>query len=539
MLARYKTINALLDDSFAQFAARPAYTCAGHTLSYADLDRYSLQFARYLQCYLGLLPGDRIALQLPNINQYPVVIYGALRAGLVIVNTNPLYTPRELEHQLCDSGAKVLVVLANVAHTAAQIIQQTGVQQVIVTEFADLMPWPKRPLINFAIKYVKKMVPSFQFTQSIGLRDALRLGCQGTLQAPQVEPTTLLCLQYTGGTTGVAKGAMLSHANLCSNAWQVLQHCPYLSEQDHEIFIAPLPLYHIYAFCLHALVSISLGAHNILIPNPRDIPATVAAIKPFKPSVFVGLNTLFKALCRDIDFANLNFSALKTTPSGGMALTPDAAEAWHKITGGHISEGYGLTETSPVVCSNPQKAIQLGTIGCLVAETHAKVVGETGNELTQGEAGELCIKGPQVMQGYWQRPDETAKVLGDDGWLKTGDIAVIQADGYIKLIDRKKDMINVSGFNVYPNELENVISHCPGVLEAAVIGVPDDKTGEAVKLYVVPIDSSLSKESVVHFCREQLTGYKIPKHIEFRDSLPKSNVGKILRRTLRDEHLRA
>ncbi len=533
MPTRYTTLNQLIESNLQQFADRPAVHCAGHSLTYGQLDQLSLQFARYLQCHLGLVAGDRIAVQLPNVLQYPVVVYGALRAGLVLVNCNPLYTPRELTQQLCDSGAKVLVVLANMAHVAAEAVPNTFVQQVVVTEFADLHPWPKRSLINFALRYLLKQVPPYQFDRATPWPQALAAGAQGVLVPASPTADTLACLQYTGGTTGVAKGAMLSHGNLCSNAWQILSHCPYLKAQDNEVFIAPLPLYHIYAFSLHLLVGLNLGACNVLIPNPRDIPATVKALKPFRPTVFVGLNTLFKALCRFPAFKKLDFTALKTTPSGGMALTPDAAAAWLAITGCEINEGYGLTETSPVVCSNPKGAIQAGTIGTLVAETQAKVINDAEEPLPLGQAGELCVRGPQVMQGYWQRPQETQQAFTQDGWFKTGDIAVIQPDGYLKIVDRKKDMILVSGFNVYPNELEQVLANCPHCLEAAAIGVPDEKTGEAIKLFVVPSSASVTEQHILDYCRQQLTGYKMPKYIEFRNALPKSPVGKILRRELR------
>lgn len=533
MTTRYATLDALITDNLQRFAERPAFHCAGHSLTFAELDRLSLQFARYLQGQLGLVAGERIAIMLPNVLQYPLVVYGALRAGLVVVNCNPLYTPRELAFQLQDSGAKALVVLANMAHVAAAVVPETAVQQVVVTQFADLHPWPKRGLINAFLKYALRQVPPYGFSRCHSLLQALALGKTGPFVAPVAQPQAIACLQYTGGTTGVAKGAMLSHSNLCSNEWQIRAHCPYLTPKDHEVFIAPLPLYHIYAFTLHLLVGLSLGALTVLIPNPRDIPATIKAIKPFKPSVFVGLNTLFKALCRHPAFKTLNFSALKATPSGGMALTPDAAAAWLAITGCEISEGYGLTETSPVVCSNPKGAIRLGTIGTLVPHTQARIINDTEEPLPQGQAGELCIKGPQVMQGYWQQPEETQKAFTADGWFKTGDIAVMHADGFFQIVDRKKDMILVSGFNVYPNEIEQVMAQCPGVLECAAVGIPDEKTGEAIKLCVVPADNHLTRDDVLHFCRQQFTGYKMPKHIEFKDALPKTPVGKILRRQLR------
>lgn len=533
-LKRYNTANEMVEDVFATFAERPAFTYAGQCHTFREIDLLARQFAVYLQCHLGLAPGDVIALQLPNITQYPVAVYGAIRAGLVIVNINPLYTPHELEHQLVDSGAKVLVVLANVAAAAAQVVPNTQVKTVIVTEFADLMPWPKRPIINFIVRHVKKMVPATHFAQQVNFNQALSLGLQGELTPVQRQPSDILCLQYTGGTTGRAKGAMLSHFNVCSNSWQVLERNPHLTAEACEKFAALLPLYHIYAFCLHAFGAFSIGAHNILIPNPRDIPAVVKAFAHTPPTVVIALNTLFKALSLNEEFRRLDFSRLHATTSGGMALTQDAAIAWKNITGCEICAGYGLTETSPVVSANVPTSNQLTTVGRPLIETQVKLVNAQGEDVAPGEEGELCVKGPQVMLGYWQQPEETAKVMLPGGWLKTGDIAEIQPDGHIKIVDRKKDMILVSGFNVYPNELEDVLSSYPGVIEAAVIGVPDEKSGEAVKAFLV-MKEPCSEEEIRTHCKQFLTGYKIPKYIEFRQTLPKSNVGKILRRELRSE----
>ncbi len=533
-LKRYNTANEMVEDVFATFAERPAFTYAGQCHTFREIDLLARQFAVYLQCHLGLVPGDVIALQLPNITQYPVAVYGAIRAGLVIVNINPLYTPHELEHQLVDSGAKVLVVLANVAAAAAQVVPNTQVKTVIVTEFADLMPWPKRPIINFIVRHVKKMVPATHFAQQVNFNKALSLGLQGELTPVQRQPSDILCLQYTGGTTGRAKGAMLSHFNVCSNSWQVLERNPHLTAEACEKFAALLPLYHIYAFCLHAFGAFSIGAHNILIPNPRDIPAVVKAFAHTPPTVVIALNTLFKALSLNEEFRRLDFSRLHATTSGGMALTQDAAIAWKNITGCEICAGYGLTETSPVVSANVPTSNQLTTVGRPLTETQVKLVNAQGEDVAPGEEGELCVKGPQVMLGYWQQPEETAKVMLPGGWLKTGDIAEIQPDGHIKIVDRKKDMILVSGFNVYPNEVEDVLSSYPGVIEAAVIGVPDEKSGEAVKAFLV-MKEPCSEEEIRKHCKQFLTGYKIPKYIEFRQTLPKSNVGKILRRELRSE----
>lgn len=529
---RYSTVIELLQDAFHQYRDLPAFTCFGYTMSYGELDVLSASFASYLQHHTQLQPGDRIAIQLPNIHQYPVVLYGAIRAGLVIVNTNPLYTPRELLHQLRDSGAKALVVLANVADRAAEILPQTQVETVIVTEVGDMLPSVKRLLINCVVKYLKRAVPHFQFSKSVAFTQVLKLGDQAP-HPVSVNPNTLLLLQYTGGTTGVAKGAMLTHDNLCANVRQILHHMTKLFKSQSQVVAVALPLYHIFAFNLHGLCAVSRGAHNILIPNPRDLPAFVKAIKPYKVSLFVAVNTLYNALLRFPDFRRLDFSELKTSAAGGMAVTEDVAKRWQELTGCSLCEGYGLTETSPVLITNPDSAIQPNTIGTPVIETEIKIVDSEGLEVELGQPGELCARGPQVMQGYWKKEEATAEVLDTDGWFKTGDIAICRADGYYKIVDRKKDMILVSGFNVYPNEVEDVVTQHPDVVEAAVIGVPSVETGEAVKLFVVTGEKKVSEDDLIAFCRQRLTAYKIPKIIEYRDSLPKSNVGKILRRELR------
>lgn len=530
---RYATVSELLQDAFSQHAHLPAFTCFGHTLTYAEIDVLSARFASYLQHHSGLKPGDRIAIQLPNILQYPVVLYGAIRAGLVVVNTNPLYTARELLHQLKDSGAKALVVLANVANTAAEILPQTQVETVIVTEVGDLLPTPKRQLINFAVKHLKKMVPAYSIPGALNLRNVLEHGDR-PLAPVLVNGDSVLVLQYTGGTTGVAKGAMLSHANLCANVQQILHHMTQLFKTESQVVAVALPLYHIFAFNIHALCAVSRGAHNVLIPNPRDLPALVKAIKPYKISLYVAVNTLYNALVRYEGFRKLDFSELKTSAAGGMAVTEDVARQWREVTGCAICEGYGLTETSPVLVTNPDNAIQSGTIGTPVIDTEIKVADEQGNPVPDGQPGELWARGPQVMSGYWQKPDATAEVLTPDGWFKTGDIAIRRADGYFKIVDRKKDMILVSGFNVYPNEVEDVVTQHPNIVEAAVIGVPNQETGEAAKLFVVTDGKKVSEAEIIAFCRQRLTAYKVPRIIEYRDSLPKSNVGKILRRELRD-----
>lgn len=529
------TIPDVFEAAFQQFKHNPAFTCLGKTLTYGDLDHFSGEFAGYLQHHTSLKPGDRVAVQLANVLQYPVVMFGIMRAGMILVNTNPLYTEREVEHQLNDSGAKVLIVMANLADVASRIIDNTGVDQVIVTEAADLHGFPKRPIINFVAKHIKKMVPEFSFPNQVAFRDALKLGGTTPFTPVAVEPSDVAVLQYTGGTTGVAKGAMLMHSNIVSNMKQMDDRIGELTDIGAETYVAPLPLYHIYAFTIHCMMLVCTGNHSILIPNPRDMDSFVAAMKPFKITGFVGLNTLFNGLAHHDGFKKLDFSALKTTASGGMALTSDVGKLWHSITGCQASEGYGMTETSPVISTNPPSDIRVGTVGVAVMDTEIKLIDDAGNEVAQGESGELLVRGPQVMKGYWQRLEATAEVLSEDGWLKTGDVAVISDDGYIKIVDRIKDMIIVSGFNVYPNEIEDEVCRHPDVLEAAVIGVPDSKTGEAVKLFLVKTNPELTIEDVIAFCRKQLTGYKVPRIIEFRDELPKSNVGKILRRELKDE----
>ena len=471
---------------------------------------------------------------MPNLIQYLVVVLGVLRAGMVVVNTNPLYTEREVEHQFNDADVKLLVVQANVAQNASLVLPKTSVEQVIVTELADLHLAPKRHIINLVAKYVKKLVPPFDIPGAMKLRNVLKAGRGLEFEPVQAGAQELAMLQYTGGTTGVAKGAMLSHGNLVAN---VMQCDAFFASHKlagaGDIFMQPLPVYHIYAFTA-SMYSLFVGAQTVFIPNPRDLPSLVKAFEQYKPRLFCGLNTLFVALCNDSAFKELDFSTLKVTLSGGMALTEAAAAEWQDITGCVVSEGYGLTETSPVATSNPGGAQQIGTIGLPVPGTEVRVVNDQGEPLGLDEAGELCIKGPQVMQGYWRRAEATAEVISPEGWFATGDVAVIQPDGYLRIVDRKKDMIVVSGFNVYPNELEDVLSKHPAVLECAAVGVPDETSGEIVKMFVVPRDASLTEQAVKDYCREHLTGYKVPRLVEFREDLPKTNVGKILRRELRD-----
>lgn len=534
-LDKYSSMVDVFDQAVNKYADRPAFSAVGATLTYRDLDTQSRNFAAWLQNKTDLKPGDRIAVQMPNVSQYPVVVFGAMRAGLIVVNTNPLYTTREMEHQFNDSGAKALVVLANMAYNAEKVLPHTSIEHVIVTEIADMHSPLKRTLMNAAVKHLKKMVPAFSLPQAHKLPAVLSAGAREKFSPVECKKDDIAVLQYTGGTTGVAKGAMLTHGNLVSNLLQVRPMMEDSVEEGTEVVIAPLPLYHIYSFTLNCGIMLEAGAHNVLIPNPRDIPGFVKELKNHRFTAFLGLNTLFVALCNNEEFKALDFSGLKLTSSGGMALTSDTAKMWQRVTGCDISEGYGMTETSPVVTFNPNSAIQLGTIGLPIPGTQVKTIDDDGNETPLGEPGELCVKGPQVMRGYWQRPEDTQKSFTDDGFLQTGDVALIQEDGYIRIVDRKKDMIIVSGFNVYPNEIEDVVSGHPKVVECAAVGVPDDKSGEAVKVYLVATAEGVTENELKEFCRERLTAYKVPKSFVFRDELPKTNVGKILRRELRDE----
>ncbi len=532
----HRTLPDVFAEACQKFTNSPVFTCMEHTISFRELDELSGKFAAYLQQHTNLKPGDRIAIQLPNVLQYPIAVFGAFRAGLIVVNTNPLYTPYEIKHQLNDSGAKALVVLANIAKSAASIIQETTVEQVIVTEIADIHPPLKRLLINSVVKYVKKLVPEFSFPQQISFRSALSLAKQ-PWQAVSKDPEEIAVLQYTGGTTGMAKGAMLTHRNLVANMLQLNAHMEGTFRCNQELYVAPLPLYHIYSFTLHCTSAVVLGNHSILIPNPRDIPSFVKTIKNKPFTFFIGLNTLFNALLRNEEFRKLDFSTLRLTSSGGMPLLAETAKQWKALTGAPMSEGYGLSETSPVVSINPVGADQIGTVGIPVPETECKVVDDEGNSVPTGEAGELCIRGPQVMKGYWQRPDATAEVLDEEGWFKSGDIAVITAEGYIKIVDRKKDMINVSGFKVYPNEVEDILSSHPDIVEAAVIGVPDKEGSEVVKAFIVTANQSLTVQAIRDFAKTKLTAYKVPHQVEFCKELPKTNVGKVLRRELRNKEI--
>ncbi|MDY0205122.1 MAG: long-chain-fatty-acid--CoA ligase FadD1 [Pseudomonas sp.] len=535
----YPNIQAVLKASCQRFADKPAFTNMGTTITYADLYRMSGDFAAWLQNYTDLQPGDRIAVQLPNVLQYPVVVFGAIRAGLVVVNTNPLYTTREMEHQFNDSGAKALVCLANMGHLAEIVVPNTEIKTVIMTEVADFLPPLKRLVINSVVKYVKKMVPAFHIPNSLKLNDVLALGSKKAARNANPDGNDIAVLQYTGGTTGIAKGAMLTHRNLIANMLQAQALMASNLDQGTETIVAPLPLYHIYAFTFHCMAMMMTGNNNLLITNPRDLNSMLKDMKKQSFTGFVGLNTLFVALCNNEKFRSLDFSKLKLTISGGMALQIATAERWAEVTGTPICEGYGMTETSPIATVNPIQNIKLGTIGIPVASTLCKVIDDDGNELPLGEAGELCVKGPQVMKGYWMREQETADMLDAEGWLRTGDIAIIQEDGYIRIVDRKKDMILVSGFNVFPNEIEEVLATLPSVLQSAAIGVPCEKSGEAIKVFVVVRPGqSLTKEEVIAHMRSNLTRYKVAHDVEFREELPTTNVGKILRRELRDGELK-
>ncbi len=536
---QFRNLIELFDFCIESFRSRDAVTSLGHTLTYDQLDRLSAALGAYLQHKTDLKPGDRVAIQMPNIIQYPVALFAVLRAGFVVVNTNPLYSAREIKHQLNDAGVKALILLANVGEETAKVLAETSVQTVIMTEVADLHPPVKGRIINFAARHIKKMIPDYDIPNTIPLRKALAQGRKLTLKVVKPAPNDVALLQYTGGTTGLSKGAMISHRNLVANILQAGSiFDTYGFDEGQQTFIGPLPLYHIYSFTL-AFIVMMQGNHTVLIPNPRDMDAFIAEMKKWKFSGMSGLNTLFVGLYSHPEFKNIDFSSLKMTMSGGMALTSKAAGTWKEITGCEVYEGYGLTETSPVVSTNPGGANQLGSIGIPVPNTEVKIVGDDGTEQPIGERGELCVRGPQVMLGYWQRDDETKKMIDEDGWLHTGDVAIVQADGYMKIVDRMKDMILVSGFNVYPNEIEDVVCSHPDVAECAAIGVPDEKSGEVVKIFVVGKSGPVNIDSLKAHMREQLTGYKMPKHIEQRDDLPKSNVGKVLRRELRDEELKS
>lgn len=535
---QYASLVDLLEESFTKFADRKAFICMDKSISYRDLDQMSVALAAYLQGR-GLQRGARVALMMPNVLQYPVATAAVLRAGFAVVNVNPLYTPRELEHQLKDSGAEAIIVLENFAHTVEQVIAKTAVKHVIVASMGDLLGF-KGVIVNLVVRRVKKMVPAWSLPGAVSFNDALSAGRGLSFNKPKLSPGDVAFLQYTGGTTGVSKGATLLHRNIVAN---VLQNDAWLQPAmaapphvDQLMIVCALPLYHIFALTACYLLAVRAGGCNLLIPNPRDIAGFVKELAKYQVNSFPAVNTLYNGLMHHPDFKKLDFSKLKISNGGGMAVQRPVADQWKAITGCFIAEGYGLSETSPTLTCNPATATEFtGTIGIPVPSTYISIRDDDGNEVPLGQAGEICAKGPQVMSGYWNRPEETAKVMTADGFFRTGDIGIMDEKGYTKIVDRKKDMILVSGFNVYPNEIEEVIASHPGVLECAVIGIPDSKSGEAVKAFVVKKDQNLTAEAVIKFCHEQLTGYKVPKHIEFRADLPKTNVGKILRRQLRDE----
>ncbi len=536
---RYQSLVDMFEQATARYADQPAFVNMGEVMTFRKLEERSRAFAAYLQEGLGLQKGDRVALMMPNLLQYPIALFGILRAGMVVVNVNPLYTPRELEHQLNDSGASAIIIVSNFAHTLEKVVDKTQVKHVILTRMGDQLSAAKGTVVNFVVKYIKRLVPKYHLPDAISFRSALHNGYRMQYVKPEVISTDLAFLQYTGGTTGVAKGAMLTHRNMLANLEQVrAAYSPLLFERK-ELVVTALPLYHIFALTMNCLLFIELGGQNLLITNPRDIPGLVKELAKYPFTAMTGVNTLFNALLNNKEFQQLDFSSLHLSAGGGMPVQHAVAERWVKLTGRYLLEGYGLTECAPLVSANPHDIDRhTGSIGLPVPSTDVKLINDDGDEVPPGEPGELCVKGPQVMLGYWQRPDATDEIM-HDGWLRTGDIATMDEEGFMRIVDRKKDMILVSGFNVYPNEIEDVVMEHPGVLEVAAVGVPGGAGGETVKIFVVKKDPSLSEEALTTFCRRHLTAYKVPKLVEFRDELPKSNVGKILRRELRDEAAKA
>ncbi|MBD3653827.1 long-chain-fatty-acid--CoA ligase FadD [Kangiella sp.] len=531
---QYSSLLAMFDESVEKFGDRPAVTNLGVTLTYRELDQKARDFASYLQNGLGLQKGDKLALMMPNLLQYPVCLFGAFRAGLAVVNVNPLYTPRELEHQLNDSEANAIVILANFGDTLEKVVDKTALKHIIVTQVGDMCPQPKRFIVNFVVKYIKKMVPSFKLDQSHSFVEAMQKGAEQKVSPVELTSDDIAFLQYTGGTTGVSKGAILTHRNMVANVLQTHAWMGPFLDEGQETIITALPLYHIFSLCVNCLLFAKAGGHNIYITNPRDMKDFCKTLKKYPFTAMTGVNTLFNGLLNTPAFRELDFSKLKLSVGGGMAVQKSVAERWQELTNTPLLEGYGLTETSPVVSMNPLDLESYnGTIGLPLPSTDIEIRDEEGNEVEVGQPGELWVKGPQVMRGYLNRPKETAEVLKDDGWLATGDMATIDEKGFLRIVDRKKDMILVSGFNVYPNEIEDVVALHPGVLEVAAIGEPDEVKGEVVKVVVVKKDSTLTEDDVIKHTREHLTGYKIPKVVEFREELPKSNVGKILRKELR------
>ena len=536
-LDEYKSFADFLDKGFLKFSNSVAFENMGKSITYKELDILSQKFSLYLTEELHMKKGDRLAIQSPNVLQYPIALFGALRSGIVVVNTNPLYTPSEMKHQFNDSGCKTILILSNFAYNLEKVISETKIEHVIVSDMGDMLGTFKGGVVNFVVKYVKKMVPKFSLPSAVSFKKALSIGGKYEFKRCDISPEDIAFLQYTGGTTGVSKGAMLTHYNVLSNVTQMSEGIEILLEERKEVCITALPLYHIFALVCNALVMFKYGAKNVLITNPRDMKGFIKELSKHKFSVITGVNTLFNGLLHADGFKDLDFSKLKVALGGGMAVQKIVANKWKEITGSPLAEGYGLTETSPVVTMNPLDGTdRVGTIGMPLPNTDVKFIDDDNNEVGIGERGEICVKGPQVMKGYWKRPDETNEVMDGD-WLKTGDIAVIDEDGFIQIVDRKKEMVLVSGFNVFPNEVEHVISSHPKVLEVGVIGVPDKKTTEAVKAVIVKKDDSLTPEEIKLHCKEKLTNYKCPKHISFTDELPKSNVGKILRRIIKEKDL--
>lgn len=530
----YSSLVDMFEQAAQRFADQPAFINQGQVMTFRKLEERSRAFAAYLQS-LGLKKGDRIALMMPNLLQYPISLFGALRAGLIVVNVNPLYTPRELEHQLNDCSAKAIVIVSNFAHILEEIVKKTAIEHVILTRLGDQLPAAKRSIVNFVVKYIKRLVPKYSLPSAVSFRWALRRGRYLQYVKPDINSNDIALLQYTGGTTGVAKGAMLTHRNILANVEQAKAGYLPLLKVGRELIVTALPLYHIFALTVNFMLFIEIGGRNLLITNPRDIKGLVKELSRYSFTAMTGVNTLFNALLHNEDFKELDFSNYHLSVGGGMAVQRAVAEEWQKVTGTHLLEGYGLTECSPLVCGNPYDLKQYnGSIGLPVPSTEIKVVDDSGNEVELGQPGELLVKGPQVMQGYWQRPEATKEVL-KDGWVYTGDIVEVDSQGFFRIVDRKKDMILVSGFNVYPNEIEDVVMHQGKVLEVAAVGIPSESSGEQVKLFVVKKDASLTKDELIKYCRANLTAYKVPKIIEFKDELPKSNVGKILRRELKDE----
>jgi long-chain acyl-CoA synthetase len=530
----YPNLLAILEATFKKYKGKKAFSCLGKEMTFDEVDTASRNFAAYLHSR-GLEPGDKLAIMMPNILQYPIVLFGALRAGITIVNTNPLYTPREMKHQFTDSGAKAIVIVENFAHNLEQVIADTEIKTVIVTSMGELLGTIKGFIVNLVVRKIKKMVPAYNIPNTVTVKHAITEGAKFTPKAFDSKPEDVVALQYTGGTTGPSKGAMLTNRNLVANMLQMRAQCSILLKDDgSEVALCPLPLYHIFAFTVNCMGLFSMGALNVLIPNPRDLPSLNKELKKYRPTAFIGINTLFNALLNNAEFATLDHSQMKFTLGGGMAVQKAVAEKWKTVTNCPLSEGWGMTETSPCGSCNPIDGTgKLGSIGMPISSTDMRIVDDAGNVLPQGEQGEIQIKGPQVMKGYYNKPEETAKII-KDGWLSTGDVGFMDEQGYFKIVDRKKDMILVSGFNVYPNEIEEVLAMHPKVLESAAVGVKDNKSGEVPKVFIVKKDESLTEEEVIAHCRENLTAYKIPRYVEFRKELPKTNVGKILRRELKE-----